>query len=616
SAGKPELLAVPTSAMRPEAGGIRRQTSDARDDAVWRALGTLRQAKALQATGNYEYVEPNYRRQKMATFAPNDPYYATSQNWHYQQINLPSAMDSILALTAPSQLPIVAVIDDGIVSDHPDLADQIVSGYSFITISSNGDGNTSSPDDPSTSSNSPEWHGTHVAGTIAAIRNNSLYGIGVASVAKLMPLRVFRPGYSYATDYDIIQAIRYASGLSNNSGTYPARKADVINMSLGASGTCTSAYTDVISQARAQNVIVVAAAGNSTTGNQAITVPANCTGVISVGATNSSKTRAYYSNQGSALSLVAPGGGLSTTSDYVYSTLGSFNTSGTRIASFGKMAGTSMAAPHVAGVMALMRYADPALTPAQVDSLLASSQLTDDIGTTGRDNATGYGLINAYKAVTAAISLASSSSTVNGVIVASPTSLDFGSTLTSATLTLSATSSTTETVTSIVSSSSAVTVTASSISTAGLGTYTVSVDRSLLSVGTTNPTLTITTSAQVISVPVTIVKLSTSSSTTASYGGVWVKVTDATTGTVLASKRFNPSSGSYTWSLTGIPAGNVYVTASTDLDNDGVLCESGEACGGYANSSQSIQITGSLSGLSFSIAPTLGTSTASDRLSP
>jgi len=551
----------------------------------------------------------------MATFAPNDPSYSTLQNWNYQQINLPSAMSSILGLNPPSQLPIVAVIDDGIVSDHPDLAGQIAGGYSFITVTSNGDGNTASPDDPSTSANAPEWHGTHVAGTIAAIRDNGQFGIGVASVAKLMPLRVFRPGYSYATDYDIIQAIRYASGLSNNSGTYPARKADVINMSLGASGTCTSAYTDVISQARAQNVIVVAAAGNSATGTQAITVPANCTGVISVGATGASKTRAYYSNQGSKLSLVAPGGGGATTSDYIYSTLGSFNASGTRIASFGKMAGTSMATPHVAGVLALMRYANPAITPAQVDSLLVSNKLTDDIGATGRDNATGYGLINAYKAVTEAIALAASGGTLNGIIVVTPTSLDFDSSLTSTTLTLSATATTTETVKSITSSSTAVTVTASSVNSAGLGTYTVSVNRNVLAVGITNPTLTITTSAQVISIPVSITKAATGNSTTTSYGGVWVKVTDASTGTVLASKRFNPSAGSYAWSLTDIPSGNVHLTASTDLDNDGVLCESGEACGSYAGNSPNLQVSSNLSSLNFSIAPTLSTSTAGKVLS-
>ena len=338
-------------------------SANASSTALWRALGTLNHAKALQISGEYEYVEPNFRLETLATYAPNDPSYLP-QRWHYEQINLPSAMDRILALSpTPTQRPIVAVIDTGIISNHPDLQAQIVGGYSFITTSTYGDSNTSSPDDPSTASycqTTTCWHGSHVAGTIAAISDNSQYGAGVAKMAQLMPLRVFQPGAG-ATSYDVSQAILYAARLSNNSGTLPARKADVINMSLGGSGSCPALFTDVITQARAQNVIVVAAAGNSAT---AVGAPANCTGVISVGALDASKQPTYYSNYGANLSLSAPGGDStkSTTGtgypDSIYSTLGSWS-GGTRIASFGPLTGTSMASPHVAGVMALMRYGQP-----------------------------------------------------------------------------------------------------------------------------------------------------------------------------------------------------------------------------------------------------------------
>jgi serine protease len=611
----PELLNVPESAMQPkvsQAGSL--STMDARDETFWRSIGTIRHMKDLQASGKYEYVEPNFRLELLAGYAPNDPSYLP-QRWHYEQISLPSAMDRLLALSpAPSIRPLVAVIDTGIVSDHPDLQTQISGGYSFITTTTNGDGKTSNPDDPRTAtycSTHVCWHGSHVAGTIAAISDNNLFGAGVAKMAQLMPLRVFKPG-SGATSYDVTQAILYASGLANNSGSLPARKADVINMSLGSSGSCPAQFATAIAQARAQNVIVVAAAGNSTT---VVGAPANCAGVISVGALDALKRPTWYSNFGPNLSLAAPGGdsAQSTTgtgySDSVYSTLGAYSGS-TRIASFGPLTGTSMASPHVAGVMALMRYVYPAITPAQIDTLLTSGKLTDDLGTSGRDDATGYGLINARKAVDEALTLASSGGSLSGIIVASPSSISFGSNLNSATLTLSTTAATSEVVTSLSASSAAITITAGSNVNAltKLGDYTLSVNRGSLPVGTSYPTLTITSSARTITVQLTIVKQAISSSANANFGSVWVQATNASTGTLLARQRFNVTSGNYLWSLSGIPAGNVNLIASTDLDNDQIFCELGEACGDYPGNAQVLLVSGNMSGLNFSITPTLSTS--------
>jgi serine protease len=610
---KPELLEVPAHAMRPHRRGIELLDASASDRKISRALGTLRHIKTLQRSGDYEYVEPNYRLEMLASYTPNDPSYLP-QRWHYEQINLPSAMDRILALsTTPSVRPIVAVIDTGIVSDHPDLQAQIAGGYSFISSSSYGDGNSSSYDDPSTQTycqSATCWHGSHVAGTVAAISDNSLYGAGVAKMAQLMPLRVFQSGS--ATSYDVSQAILYAARLSNNSGTLPSRRADVINMSLGSSGSCPSAFSDAITQARAQGVVVVAAAGNSAT---SVGAPANCSGVISVGALDALKQKTSYSNYGANLSLAAPGGDLtqSTTGtgypDGIYSTLAAWSGT-TRVASFGAMTGTSMASPHVAGVIALMRYVNPAITPEEIDTLLVQGKLTDDINTSGRDDATGYGLINARKAVDEALTLASSGSALAGVVVASPTSLSFGSVLSSASLSLSVTAATTETVSSIVSSSSAISISAGSdvSATTKLGTYTITVDRSQLSAGTYYPYLTITTSAsRTITVQLTVVKLASGSNAAASFGSVWVQASNASSGAILARQRFNVSAGVYLWSLSGIPAGNINLLASTDLNNNGTLCESGEACGNYPGSAQSLEVRASTSGLNFSLAPTLGT---------
>ncbi|GAB4061235.1 S8 family serine peptidase [Uliginosibacterium sediminicola] len=597
--------------------GLLANNSDAAaiDARMQREIDTLSYAKHLSQSGDYDYVEPNFLM--ALNYTPTDPSYAP-QRWHFDMINQASAIDRINALsTAPTVRPIVAVIDSGIVTDHPDLLGQQVSGYSFISVSTAGDNNAPGGDDPSTRANNPVWHGTHVAGTIAALSSNGLYGAGLASQALIMPLRVFRPGVATTTSYDVSQAILYAAGLSNGSGSVPTRRADVINMSLGGSGSCPASYADVITQARAQGTIIVAAAGNDARNDLgtsvAVSSPANCTGVISVGALNAQKTQAYYSNSGSNLTLAAPGGDSSQSTtgtgypDAVYATLGSFNAKGVRTASFGGMMGTSMASPHVAAVMALMRWVNPNITPSQVDTLIALSKITDDIGSSGRDSTYGYGLINARKAVDEAIALANGTSTAPaGIIVASPSSINFGSTTSSATLSLQTTASTSETVTSIVSSSTAVSVSATSIdSSTGLGTYTVTVSRSLLATGTFYPTLTVTTSARSFVVQLSVTKAASSgTSSTANFGRLFVFVVDATTGNALTFTSVNVSNGKYAWSISGVQAGSVIVAAGSDANYDGDVCDNGEVCGQYPSLGQVIAVKGDVSGIDFVVAPT------------
>ncbi|MDB5800258.1 MAG: hypothetical protein JWL63_1197 [Rhodocyclales bacterium] len=587
-----------------------------------RAMETLEYAKRLMATGLYEYVEPNFRVEMLATYAPTEPLYV-AQRWSYQQINQPSAMDRILGLALPpsTQRPIVAVIDSGIVNDHPDLQAQISGGYTFVSSSSGalGDGDTPDPNDPSTGADAPNWHGTHVAGTVAAIDNNGKFGAGVAPQALLMPLRVFAPGKS-ASSFDIVQAIRYAARLSNRSGTLPARAADVINMSIGSSGACPAQFSTEIANARAQNVVVVAAAGNGAHNDlgtaAAVSSPANCPGVIAVGALDARQQQTFYSNSGPTLRLMAPGGDAyqSTTgtgySDAIYSTLGSFDVSG-RTPSFGPLMGTSMASPHVAGVIALMRYVNPAISPTDIDTLIANGQITDDLGALGRDDTTGYGLIDARKAVDEAIALASSGVPPLGIVVASPASISLGSLSSSATMELKLTAPGTETVSSVVSNSAAVTVTPASIDAiTRLGMYTISVDRSLLPLGTSFPTLTITTSTRGFNVQLTVIKAATAGSSTASYGRMVVQVSNATTGAALGQVIVSVTNGKYIWSIAGIPAGQVRLIAGTDLNHDFFFCDFGEVCGVYPDTADSIAVTGSMNGLNFAVAPT-GT-TASD----
>ena len=379
-------------------------------------LKTLYQIKTMRLDQEVAAAEPNYIRHILAV--PNDPFY--QYQWHYPQINLPQAWDVTTGANT-----IVAVIDTGVVLSHPDLQGQLVAGYDFIkdpATAGDGDGIDPNPDDPGDhyDNGSSSFHGTHVTGTIAAATNNGVGVAGVAFGAKVMPLRALGIGGGY--DYDIEQAVRFAAGLANDSGTVPPQRADVINMSIGGTGFSPGSQ-DVYDQARAAGVVVVAAAGND--GIDEKNYPAAFTGVIAVGAVDINKARAPYSNFGSWISVVAPGGNTSQDvngdgkPDGVLSTAAS-DSSGTRVDNYQIWQGTSMATPHMAGVIALMKAVAPSLTPQTIANLLTSGALTDDLGTAGKDDQFGYGLINASKAVAAASGSSSSFQTIN------PSLLNFG----------------------------------------------------------------------------------------------------------------------------------------------------------------------------------------------
>ena len=230
----------------PGASALQRPTSD-----------TIAAIKELRRRSDVEYAEPNYIRRTCAV--PDDEFYP--YQWHYPLISLPEAWE----VTTGDPDVIVAVIDTGVVLDHPDLQGQLVDGYDFISdpqISRDGDGIDPDPDDPGDlgiQGTTSTFHGTHVAGTVAARSDNGTGVAGVAWNVSIMPIRVL--GLGGGTDFDITQGILYAAGLSNSSGTVPAQKADVINMSLGGQGL-SSAEQDAILAAREAGVIVIAAAGN------------------------------------------------------------------------------------------------------------------------------------------------------------------------------------------------------------------------------------------------------------------------------------------------------------------------------------------------------------------
>jgi serine protease len=347
--------------------------------------------RELAADPDVEYVEVDRLNQPFAV--PNDSRYG--EQWHYFDsiggLNLPPAWD----LSTGSGV-VVAVLDTGITS-HSDLNANVVAGYDFINdtaVAGDGNGRDADPSDPGDFEGgySSSWHGTHVAGTVAAVTNNSKGVAGVAYGAKISPVRVLGRGGGY--DSDISDAIIWASGGTVSGVPANANPAKVINLSLGGSGSCGSAFQSAINTAVGRGSVMVIAAGNSNANVSGFS-PANCNNVIAAAANGKTGARASYSNYGALIDVTAPGG------DGSYGVLSTLNTGSTTPGSEtydGTYMGTSMASPHVAGVAALI-LSVANKTPAEVESILKSSARALPGACTG---GCGAGIVDAYAAVQAA----------------------------------------------------------------------------------------------------------------------------------------------------------------------------------------------------------------------
>ena len=387
-------------------------------------------AALLAADATIEYAEPDLLVQPQ--LVPNDPLY-TSQ-WHYMSppaekggVNLPPAWD----ITTGSPGVVVAVIDTGSLPSHPDLAGRFVGGYDFISYPQNandGNGRDADPSDPGdwmdsadvASGNFPgcgtsnsSFHGTHVAGTIGAASGNGIGVAGINWVSKILPARVLGKCGGYVSD--IADAIRWSAGLAVPGVPSNANPARVLNLSLGGYAcdfndncACDATLQNAINAALSANAVVVVAAGNAAV--DAIEfLPANCNGVITVGATGRAGQRASYSNFGPLVEISAPGG---SDGQSVLSTLNSGATSPDPEGfTYAYYQGTSMATPHVSGIASLMLSRNPALTPAQVVSKIQTTARPFPTGT-GRDCTSalcGAGIIDAGAAVLAAAGVSTSS---------------------------------------------------------------------------------------------------------------------------------------------------------------------------------------------------------------
>jgi serine protease len=242
-----------------------------------------------------------------------------------------------------------------------------------------------------------------------------------------------------------------------------------------------------------------------------------------------------------------------------------------------------MATPHVAGVAALMKTVNPALTPAIFDNLLVTGQLTEDLGQAGRDDVYGYGLIDAHKAVVAA-----GGADVAPVLVASPAALNYGTVITGLSLTLGNGGGGALTINAPADDASWLVVTEDNVDADKNGTYVVSVDRGGLGDGTYAAIITVTSSANTVSIPVVMQVSSTAAP--ANAGFQYIILIDPSTGDTVDGVAASAVNGRYAYSFTGIPAGTYTVFSGSDSNNDGLICDAGESCGSFLTLSQPTEI--------------------------
>lgn len=374
-------------------------------------------AARLESTPGIRYARPD-RPANIRAYYPNDPYFqdgyqpnlADPLDTEYYGIDAPNAWD----ITVGNDM-VIAVIDTG-VRPHSELYDRLLDGYNFIAEPDTPqDGTGRGPDGTDlgtwrsetdcpgrSTARDSSWHGTHVAGIIAASTDDGEGIAGINWYAQILPIKVL--GSCGGTDSDILEGMHWAAGLPVPGLPLNPNPARVINMSLGGKGACDAQYQAAIDEVLARGVFIAVAAGNESDDIDGYS-PAGCFGVSTVAATDPYGFLASYSNYSVYVDIAAPGGDQSRYGDDwgIWSTANT-GTKGPEFGTWVPYNGTSQATPHVAGVASLMLSVNPDLTPAQIKSIMADTSSyfarTSECRTTG---ACGAGIVNAFYAVKEAV---------------------------------------------------------------------------------------------------------------------------------------------------------------------------------------------------------------------
>lgn len=305
-------------------------------------------AAMLMATGDYEFVEPNWTL--FPAIVPNDSQYGSS--WQHTRLQSANAWN----IETGDSSVIVAICDSGVDIDHPDLEDALISGYNAASSQTQADGGN--VDDVN-------GHGTFVAGCAAAQGNNGIGVVGVGWDFSIMPIRVSNNSDGTASAFAILDGARWAA----------EQGAHIINASF--SGGTSASNQSAARYIKEQGGLLFWASGN----DNAFVEP-NRPDYVLVGSTTSSDNRSSFSNYGPAVDVTAPGSSVRSTR---------------RFGSYGNGSGTSYASPIAAGVGAMILAANPELSPDDIQAVLYQS--VDDLGATGRDDFFGRGRVNTFNAV-------------------------------------------------------------------------------------------------------------------------------------------------------------------------------------------------------------------------
>lgn len=535
------LGAPPASGPHPARGWADR-TTEARDR-------TLRVIQALQNHPEVVSAAPNYY--VTAQNLPDDP--RQSEQWFHDTIELPEAWDITTGGSAGEDV-IVAIIDTGLHRDHEDMdSGRLLPGQTFLQDDDPGD---------------IRPHGTHVTGIIGAHTDN---GIGVAGIswhAELMPVRTL-DGDGRGTVYDMLQGVRYAAGLDNDSGEKPDRPADIINLSLGQEGgTPSETAADLFHEVRELDILTVASTGNS--GAEDIALPADYADVLAVGATDRDDRRAPYSNYGTGLDLVAPGGLMTSAGDPD----GILSTWEPDTYAFKQ--GTSMATAVVSGTLALGRAVNPDLGPPGVRYLLETGELTEDLGAQGWEPETGWGRIDAHRTVQAFADF--DADDLPPRLSAQPPGLAFGYTQSVQELELRNSGTGDLALDEIGVTAEWLQIEPRRIDDDGLGVYELRASRERVDPG--RHTARIEASADNgdrVEIPVELHAASPDPEHD-TVGRVVVELHDANE-TLVARTTASREDGAYRYRFTGIAEGEYRVTATTRMTGSSVACGATEACG-------------------------------------
>lgn len=399
----------------------------------------------LNADPDVEFAVADKRRHIQQI--PSDPL-AVDQ-WYFLSVQ-PAATrtDQAWDITTGDETTVVAVLDSGVLPDHPELVGKLELGYDFVSnplVANDGDGPDSDPTDPgdwieaadrnnqvfSNCANTvSSWHGTRVSSLIGASSNDGAGLAGAGWETRILPVRVL--GKCGGLDSDIIDGMRWAAGLPVDGVPDNPKPAKIINMSLGGDDDCSAAYQSAVDEIIAQGSLIVASVGNE---GIPVSSPANCSGVLGVTGIRHIGTKVGFSNLGPGADIAAPGGNclnlppFTDAAPCVFSILVALN-SGTTVPLVNTYSdgvvqpnvGTSFAAPLVSGAAALMHAVNPQLTPSQFTTLLQESAMPFPTSSTETNRicrvpttfiqneecictttTCGAGMLNTFAAVTAAL---------------------------------------------------------------------------------------------------------------------------------------------------------------------------------------------------------------------